>query len=198
MRSHNCKLFLPEEEPFSPTNWMLFGAATGFAIGALISEGKNKTNQPRQKTCATCGATSGVAAKACHQCRKMFPPWPERPRKQKTPSLASTINSGRQLTKRPARHHRAGIPTTTGLESPPLPGWTTQPESQKRRRWTFHLRLFGRARGHPQPPKSTTKKCGMGKKVWRDTASTREMSRTDTRPTRAPAPEPSTYRSGQR
>ena len=91
MRSHNCKLVSPEEEPFSPTNWMLFGAATGFAIGALISEGKNKTNQPRQKTCATCGATSGVAAKACHQCRKMFPPWPERP--QETENTFARIDN---------------------------------------------------------------------------------------------------------
>ena len=33
---------------------------------------------------------------------------------------------------------------------------------------------------HPQPPKSTKKNCGIGKKVWSDAASTGEMSGTDT------------------
>ena len=97
MRSYGCKLVLPEEEPFSPTNWMLFGAATGFAIGVLIPGGESK--QPMQtsqakKTCATCGATSGVAAKTCHQCGKKFPPWLERPEEtESTPTQPPSTGS---------------------------------------------------------------------------------------------------------
>ena len=47
--------------------------------------------------------------------------------------------------------------------------WTTQPGSQKRRRWTFHRRLFRRAVRDPLPPKST-KKNGAMRRVWTDSA----------------------------
>ena len=97
MRSYSCKYVTPEEEPFSPTNLMLFGAATGFAIGALIQGGKSE--QPMQtsqakKTCATCGATSSVAARTCHQCRKKFPPWLEKPQEtESTPTQPPSTRS---------------------------------------------------------------------------------------------------------
>ena len=97
MRSYRCKLVIPEQEPFSPINWMLFGAATGFAIGALASARQRKqpiqTSQAK-KTCATCGTTSGGAAQICHQCRNKFPPWPERPEEtESTPTQPPSTGS---------------------------------------------------------------------------------------------------------
>ena len=43
MRGYNCDLVYSEREPFSPTNLMLFGIVTGFAVGAMVTRKAHST-----------------------------------------------------------------------------------------------------------------------------------------------------------
>ena len=108
---------------------------------------------------------------------------------QPTTTLPTGQNSGDQVVHpfRVAPTVQAEQPRITeksslqGISRPISPvSWTTQPGSQKRRRWTFHRRLFRRAETASSTAKVYKKNCGIGKKVWSDAASTGEMSGTDT------------------
>ena len=43
MKRNNCEYVFPEEEPFNPTNWFLFGIVTGFAVGAMVTRKAHST-----------------------------------------------------------------------------------------------------------------------------------------------------------
>ena len=47
MKRYDCDLVLPEEEPFNPTNWLLFGIVTGFTVGAMFLKNPKTTAAPR-------------------------------------------------------------------------------------------------------------------------------------------------------
>ena len=98
----------------------------------------------------------------------------------------------RRFGQRPIGQH--GVPLTDALQtqdscwpdpvaidglfaSPPMI-WTTQPGSQKRRRWNVHLRLFRRAVRASSYDK-VSKKNGAIRGVWTDAVSTGGMSGTD-------------------
>ena len=36
MQRYNCEYVFAEEEPFNPTNWLLFGIITGFTVGTMF------------------------------------------------------------------------------------------------------------------------------------------------------------------
>ena len=75
MKNYNCNFLYPEEEPFNPTNWLLFGIVTGFMVGTFFLRDPipaivRMAHHGESKECYKCHYShEGTEGCNCPECR---------------------------------------------------------------------------------------------------------------------------------